>query len=47
MAIAKLVAVEKTQDAFWWIWMLKGCKAGNSISQVEIDTPAGPHILSG
>jgi len=47
MAITKLVAVEKMRDAYRHIQMLKGCKMGNSISQVEIDTPTGPQILSG
>jgi len=45
-AIAKLVAAEKTREAYRRIRVLKGCKMGNSISQVEIDTPTGPHILS-
>jgi len=47
MAIAKLVAVEKMWDAYRRIWALKDCKTGSSISQVEIDTPTDPQILSG
>jgi len=47
LALSKLMAIEKTRDAYHQIWALKGCKTGNSISQVEIDTPSGTEILLG
>jgi len=45
-AISKLVALERVRDSFRRIRMLRGLKLGSSISQVEIQGPSGPQVVS-
>jgi len=45
-AVSKMVSLERLRESFCQIHALKGLKLGSSISQVEIQGPLGPQIVS-
>jgi len=44
--VSKMVALERIWESFHRIRALKGLKLGTSISQVEVQGPSGPQIVS-